>query len=171
MVSNKFSKLVLFYLRGKGMKKSILVISIVFISLIVSGCTKLERNTEKSNVIDSSTEKTSDSFKVSQPSSEELKGEPNGKITPEINETNIDNFSDYDQLTKEEKNEVVYDYLLKALGALFGGEKEINKLLSEKSYTPENLEEKVSEIREENSDLDFHDVMNDLIQSIIEESD
>lgn len=157
------------------MKKISFSLLLLPLSFTLLGCVNnsnnQSNNTKGSN--DNIEEHETSGFKVTEAKSEEISGTPNGKVTPEIDGKEIDTFFQYDSLTEEEQNKVVYDYLLKAL-VVFGGDLDGTKnILSDCGYPKgtENLSKEVTTLREDNPNDDFNQIMIKLVEFIMKDKE
>ncbi len=155
------------------MKRKITLLLLAILFFVFVGCTK--KTTVDTNKMGKTSINSSESSKdlKTATSSEEIKGTPNGKVEPEFDGKVIDNLSSYDKLSTSEQEKIIIDYLEKALGALVGDATEVNQMLKEKGYIDgekKSLVALFNDIRSENSESDFNDIMIKLVQSIMEKT-
>ncbi|MFI3623148.1 hypothetical protein [Vagococcus fluvialis] len=147
-------------------KVQVLLLSIGIL-LFMTSCSK--NTIIKENTSEEETRETSE-VKIADASDSELEGVPNNKLSPEVDGKIVDDLTSFNNLNDVEKNKLIKDYLFKSLSGLTTNESETFKLLEEKGYSEQelnNLSEIFLEIQESNPESDFNDLMLKFVKYIM----
>ncbi|MGF2142521.1 hypothetical protein ACQUD9_07600 [Vagococcus fluvialis] len=144
------------------------LIVIIGATLLLSSCAK---NSSKEIPTSYSTG-NQESYKIEEASSSDLEGIPNKRIVSEISGKEIDDLHSFDKLTDKEKNELIYEYLLKAMLPVSESQEKLEELLQSKDYTKSdtiNLVNVFSKERENNQEMTLNELLIKVVEVIFNE--
>lgn len=148
------------------MKKTVLIISVFLSFVLLFGCSNAKKSDDNRSKHTTNSKKTT----ITEAPSSDLEGEPSEKLTPKVNNIVVEDFDTYDKLSQDEQAQLIYNYLLSAMTAIGGGKEGAKDLLKEAGYEISNIGDlsvKFSELRKQNKDADFDELMQKMVESVI----